>query len=87
MLGKELQCVSFGGHKNSADLALKRLEGEGYSIQRRNKAMYSENNQKHKVIEMSLGKKIAVQSWRALTVNRKSLDLSCEQWEAFELSD
>lgn len=49
MLGKELQCVSFGGHKNSADLALKRLEGEGYSIQRKNKATYSENNQKLRV--------------------------------------
>lgn len=49
MLGKELQCVSFGGHKNSADLALKRLEGEGYSIQRKNKAIYSENNQKLRV--------------------------------------
>lgn len=50
MLGNELQCVSFGGHKNSADLALERLEGEGYSVQRKNKAIYSENNQKHRVI-------------------------------------
>lgn len=47
--GKGVAMRIIWGHKNSADLALKRLEGEGYSIQRKNKAIYSENNQKLRV--------------------------------------
>lgn len=64
------------------------IRRRGHSIQRKNTAMNSENNQKHKVIVRNdPSKEGGVQSWRALMVKRKSLDFSCGQWGATEVGE